>query len=128
MTKRVVESAAHVGVAVEGELGHIGTVNDAVMDEFTEPEQAAAFVDATGVAALAVLVGSAHGRYKKPPNLDISRIADIRAAAKIPLVLHGGSGIPDGQVRAAIAAGICKVNFATDLCYAFLDAVFATSR
>jgi len=128
LTKSVVKAAAYAGVSVEGELGHIGSVSDDAMDVFTEPEQAAAFTDATGVAALAVLVGSAHGRYTKPPKLDIGRIGDIRAAVKVPLVLHGGSGIPDDQVRAAIAAGICKVNFGTDLCYAFLDTIFATSR
>lgn len=77
----------------------------------------------TGVAALAVLVGTAHGRYTKPPKLDIERIAAIKKAAGIPLVLHGGSGIPDDQIRAAIGAGIRKINFATDICYAFLDRV-----
>ena len=95
------------------------------MDEFTEPEQAARFVRETGVAALAVLVGSAHGKYKKPPKLDIQRTADIAAATGIPLVLHGGSGIPDDQIRAAVKAGICKVNYATDLCYAFMDTLAA---
>lgn len=122
-TRRVVETAAHVGVTVEGELGHVGTVSDDSMDEFTEPEAAAHFVQLTGVAALAVLVGSAHGRYTKPPKLDIERIAAIRQKADIPLVLHGGSGIPDEQIQAAIGAGIRKINFATDICYAFLDRV-----
>jgi ketose-bisphosphate aldolase len=123
LTKRVVETAGHDGVYVEGELGHVGSTNDDGMDEFTEPEQAADFVRRTGVAALAVMVGSAHGRYKKPPKLDIQRVADISEATGIPLVLHGGSGIPDDQLQAAIRAGICKVNFATDLVYAFLDSV-----
>lgn len=125
LTKRVVQTAAYDGVYVEGELGHVGSASDLNMDEFTEPDQAASFVQQTGVAALAVLVGSAHGRYKKPPKLDIQRISDISHAAGIPLVLHGGSGIPDDQLKAAIAAGICKVNFATDLCYAFLDCIAA---
>ncbi len=128
ITKRVVDTAAFVGVDVEGELGHVGTVNDEAMDEFTNVEQAADFVKKTGVAALAVLVGTAHGRYKKPPKLDIRRIADIKAAANIPLVLHGGSGIPDDQIIASIKAGIRKINFGTDLCYSFLDGVFAVSR
>lgn len=124
LTRRVVETCAHVGVQVEGELGHIGSVNDDGMDEFTRPEDAAEFVRRTGVACLAVLVGNAHGRYKKPPKLDIDRIRAIRAAANgIPLVLHGGSGIPDDQIRAAIDAGIRKLNVATDICYAFLDTV-----
>lgn len=125
LTRRAVEICAHAGVAVEGELGHVGTASDDTMDEFTEPEEAKRFVDATGVTALAVLVGTAHGRYTKPPKLDMERIGAIRAAAAIPLVLHGGSGIPDEQIRAAIRAGIRKINFATDICYAFLDAVEA---
>lgn len=128
ITKRVVETSAYVGVSVEGELGHVGSVNDENMDEFTNVEEAKEFVEKTGVAALAVLVGTAHGRYKKPPKLDIQRIADIKAAAKIPLVLHGGSGIPDDQIIASIKAGIRKINFGTDVCYSFLDGVFAVDR
>ena len=127
-TKRVVETCGYAGIAVEGELGHVGTVNDDAMDEFTKVDEAKKFVEKTGVSALAVLVGTAHGRYKKPPKLDIRRIADIKAAVGIPLVLHGGSGIPDEQIRAAVGAGIRKINFGTDVCYAYLDAVFATSR
>ena len=128
LTRKVVEAANYVEVTVEGELGHVGTVNDGCMDEFTEPVEAKCFVEATGVAALAVLVGIAHGRYKKPPKLDIGRIAAINEEVGIPLVLHGGSGIPDDQIRAAVRAGIRKVNFGTDVCYAFLDAVFASSK
>ena len=75
------------------------------------------------------MVGTAHGRYKKAPVLDIQRIRDIReATGKLPLVLHGGSGVPDEQIRMAVEAGIRKVNFATDLCYAFLDQVMVTER
>lgn len=128
ITKKVVETAAYIGIDVEGELGHVGSVNDASMDEFTNVEEAKDFVEKTGVAALAVLVGTAHGRYKKPPKLDIERIAAIKAAAKIPLVLHGGSGIPDDQIIASIKAGIRKINFGTDICYSFLDSVFAVDR
>ena len=128
LTRKVVEAANYVEVTVEGELGHVGTVNDGCMDEFTEPVEAKCFVEATGVAALAVLVGTAHGRYKKPPKLDIGRIAAINEEVGIPLVLHGGSGIPDDQIRAAVRAGIRKMNFGTDVCYAFLDAVFASSK
>ena len=124
LTKRVVDTCAYVGVQVEGELGHIGTVNDDGMDEFTVPEDAARFVKETGVACLAVLVGNAHGRYKKPPKMDIERIEAIRKATDgTPLVLHGGSGIPDDQIKAAINAGIRKLNVATDICYTFLDKV-----
>ncbi len=127
-TKKVVETCSYIGVPVEGELGHVGTVNDESMDEFTNVAEAAEYVQKTGVAALAVLVGTAHGRYKKPPKLDIQRIADIKEATKIPLVLHGGSGIPDDQIIASIKAGIRKINFGTDVCYSFLDSVFGVSR
>ena len=82
----------------------------------------AEFVKQVDVTCLAVLVGSAHGHYKKPPKLDIERIAAIRkATGGIPLVLHGGSGIPDDQVKAAINAGIRKMNIGTDVCCAFAD-------
>lgn len=122
LTRRVVDTCAYVGVQVEGELGHVGTTKDEDMDEFTTPEDAKRFVEETGVACLAVAVGTAHGRYKKPPKLDIERIKAIRAATNnTALVLHGGSGVPDEEIRRAVAAGIRKMNFATDICYAFLD-------
>lgn len=123
-TRRVVETCEYLGIGVEGELGHVGTVNDDSMDEFTAPEDAKEFVEKTGVTALAVLVGTAHGRYKKPPKLDIERIKDIRKATNnTALVLHGGSGVPDAEIKAAVAAGIRKVNIATDVCYAYLDCI-----
>ena len=123
-TRRVVETCEHLCIGVEGELGHVGTVNDDSMDEFTAPEDAKEFVEKTGVTALAVLVGTAHGRYKKPPKLDIERIKDIRKATNnTALVLHGGSGVPDAEIKAAVAAGIRKVNIATDVCYAYLDCI-----
>ncbi|MBQ8340603.1 MAG: class II fructose-bisphosphate aldolase [Clostridia bacterium] len=121
MTKHIVDTCAAVGIGVEGEIGHVGSVNDEAMDEFTTPEEAAAFVKATGVTCLAVLIGNAHGHYKKPPKLDIERVKAIREACGIPLVLHGGSGIPEDQVKAAIAAGIRKMNIGTDVCCAFAE-------
>lgn len=127
-TKKIVDMCGSVGVAVEGELGHVGSVNDSEMQEFTKVDEAEKFVDETGVTALAILVGTAHGRYKKAPKLDIERIADIHKAVKAHLVLHGGSGVPDDQLQAAIKAGIRKINFGTDVCYSFLDKVFETSR
>lgn len=121
-TKHIVEICNTIGVTVEGELGHIGSVNDDSMDEFTSPEEAAEFVKRTGVTCLAVLIGNAHGHYKKTPKLDIQRVKDIReATGGIPLVLHGGSGIPNEQVKAAIKAGIRKMNIGTDVCCAFAD-------
>ena len=126
LTKRVVDTCGFVNVQVEGELGHVGTVMDDSMDEFTEPDEAKIFVERTGVQALAVLVGNAHGRYKKPPKIDIQRIADIRKATNgTALVLHGGSGIPDEAIKEAVKAGIRKLNVATDICYTFLDSVQA---
>ena len=122
LTKSVVDICKNVGVGVEGELGHIGSVNDDSMEEFTDPKQAAEFVEKTGVTCLAVLIGNAHGHYKKEPKLDIERVKEIsKATNNTPLVLHGGSGIPDEQVKAAIKAGICKMNIGTDVCCAFAN-------
>lgn len=122
LTKRVVDTCSYLGIQVEGELGHVGMTSDSDMDEFTTPEDAKKFIDETGVSCLAIAVGTAHGRYKKPPKLDIERIKAIRAATNnAALVLHGGSGVPDEEIKKAVAAGIRKMNFATDICYSFLD-------
>ena len=122
ITKHIVETCSAIGIGVEGEIGHVGSVNDAAMEEFTDPEEAARFVKETGVTCLAVLIGNAHGHYKKTPCLDIERVKAIReATGGTPLVLHGGSGIPDDQVKAAIKAGIRKMNIGTDVCCAFAD-------
>ena len=121
-TKHIVETCASIGVEVEGELGHVGSVNDDAMEEYTDPAEAADFVKRTGVCCLAVLIGNAHGHYKKTPKLDIERVKAIReATGGLPLVLHGGSGIPDDQVKAAIKAGIRKMNIGTDVCCAFAE-------
>lgn len=125
LTKKVVDTCAYLDVQVEGELGHVGTTKDDEMDEFTTPEDAKRFVEETGVACLAVAVGTAHGKYSKPPKLDIERIEAIRKATNnTALVLHGGSGVPDEEIKKAVKAGIRKMNFATDICYAFLDCCF----
>lgn len=122
LTSKVVKTCSYLGIGVEGELGHVGMTTDTDSDEFTLPEDAKRFIEETGVSCLAVAVGTAHGRYSKPPKLDIQRIKDIRKATNnAALVLHGGSGVPDSQVEEAVRAGIRKVNFATDVCYAFLD-------
>ena len=126
-TKHIVDICNSIDVCVEGELGHVGSVNDDVMEEFTDPAEAAEFVKKTGVVCLAVLIGNAHGHYKKKPELDIERIKAIReATGGIPLVLHGGSGIPDEQVKAAINAGIRKMNIGTDVCCAFAEGATET--
>ena len=121
-TKHIVETCGAIGVSVEGELGHIGSVNDDTMEEYTDPKEAAEFVKRTGVTCLAVLIGNAHGHYKKTPKLDIDRVKAIReATGGTPLVLHGGSGIPEDQVKAAVKAGIRKMNIGTDVCCAFAE-------
>ncbi len=121
-TKHIVDICGSIDISVEGELGHVGSVNDDAMDDFTDPAEAAEFVKRTGVTCLAVLIGNAHGHYKKTPKIDIDRIKAIReATGGIPLVLHGGSGIPDDQVKAAIKAGIRKMNIGTDVCCAFAE-------
>lgn len=121
LTKAAVDMCSVLGIGVEGEIGHVGSATDDSMGEFTDPQEAKAFVEQTGVCCLAVLVGNAHGHYKKIPNLDIDRIRSIRLACNVPLVLHGGTGIPDDQVRAAIKAGIRKMNIGTDVCCAFAE-------
>ena len=108
------------GVTVEGELGHVGDNEGAgklenPSDFYTDPETAADFIRRTGVDALAVAVGNAHGDYKFPPKLDFGRIAAIRDAAGVPLVLHGGSGLSDDDFREAVRRGVCKINIFTDL-------------
>ena len=127
-TKRVVDLCHAVGVPVEGELGHIGVAQDGVSTEHTEVDEAVEYVKKTGVDALAILVGTAHGHYKQAPVIAVDRIREIKEATGVPPVLHGGSGVPDEQIVAAIAAGIRKINFGTDICYSFLDQVFETSR
>lgn len=124
-TKAIVNLCDYVGVGVEGELGHIGKAADGdenAVTEYTRPDEAKKYVEETGVCALAVMVGTAHGRYKKAPVLDIERIKEIKKETGVALVLHGGSGVPDDQIQAAIKAGVRKMNFSTDLCYSFLDA------
>ncbi len=105
---------------VEGELGHVGDNEGAGRllspeDYYTDPDQAADFVRSTGVDALAVAVGNAHGDYKFPPKLDFNRIKTISGKTGIPLVLHGGSGLSDEDFRQAVKNGIRKINIFTDL-------------
>lgn len=122
LTKRVVDSCAYVGVGVEGELGQIKLAATDECGDLTEPEDAKVFVEQTGVTALAVMVGTAHGRYTKPPKIDTQRIKEIaKATNNTALVLHGGSGVGDDQIIASIEAGIRKINFATDICFAYID-------
>ena len=127
-TKKAVDILSVMNIGVEGEIGHIGKAADGVPTDYTTVEEAKTYVDGTGVSALAVAVGTAHGRYKQAPVLQIERIKEIKDEVKIPLVLHGGSGVPDDQIKLAVQAGIRKINFGTDLCYSFLDSVFSVDR
>ena len=126
LTSRVVEAAHRVGISVEGELGHVtqNADNENISDFFTRPEDAKTFVESTGVDALAVAIGTAHGFYKGEVKLDLPRLREIReAVGEVSLVLHGGSGVPDELMREAIRSGIAKINFGTELKNAFTLAV-----
>ena len=114
-TRRVVEMAAPYGVNVEAELGYVAKLGQQQGGGFTTAEEAKLFVEQTGVDALAVSIGSAHGFYKQAPKLDIERLAQIHAATDVALVLHGSSGIPHDMVQNAISNGIVKVNLATEI-------------
>ncbi|MDR0337258.1 MAG: class II fructose-bisphosphate aldolase [Planctomycetaceae bacterium] len=127
-TKNIVKLCRNIGVSVEGELGKIGSTKDETSINYTDVQESIQFVTETNISALAVQVGTAHGHYKNIPKINLERIAEIRNNISVPLVLHGGSGIPDDQIKAAIAAGIRKINFGTDICYSFLDKIFETSR
>jgi len=118
--KQVVTKAHSRGVTVEGELGKVGQVDQATVEggvsaALTDPDTAARFVEETGIDALAVAIGNAHGIYTVLPQLDFDRLAGIHAAVSIPLVLHGGSGTPEPDLQRAISLGIAKVNVASEL-------------
>lgn len=124
--QRIVEYAHARGVSVEGELGRIGGTEDDISlsdreATFTVPGEAAKFAQVTAIDALAVAIGTAHGFYKGVPHLDLPRLAAIKKATPVPLVLHGGSGIPDAMIRQAVEAGACKVNVATEVKAAFTE-------
>lgn len=125
ITKGVVEMAKEMGITVEGELGEVGSAKDGVSTDYTKVEDAVKFVEGTGVTALAVAVGTAHGHYKQAPVLALERIAELHEAQPAHLVLHGGSGVPDDQIQAAVKAGIRKINFGTDVCCSLLDGIRA---
>ncbi len=130
ITKHVVDVAHMAGVSVEGEIGTIGTMNNS--DEggvdnvvYTNPDDVVNFVDKTGVDALAVAIGTAHGIYPKnfKPELQIDILKEINKVTDIPLVLHGGSDNPDNEIREACEVGIQKVNISSDIKQEFFKAV-----
>lgn len=121
-TRKAVEAAGALGLAVEAELGKIGTTAEMEGNPalYTDPQEAKDFIERTGAYALAASVGSAHGIYKAEPRLDFERMRRMRALLpQTPLVLHGGSGIPDEQIRQAIAVGVAKINVNTENQVAF---------
>lgn len=127
LTKQVVDAAHARGVFVEGEIGHVGLAADADQnreDLFTKPDAAEKFCRESGVDALAVSIGNAHGEYKETPHMDIPRLEAIReATGDMPLVLHGGSGIPDDQLLTAFSKGIRKFNLGTEFLSRYFDAL-----
>ena len=126
ISKAVVDMCKAAGIAVEAELGKVGGKEDDLDGGdggFTDPQEAKEFVERTGVDSLAVAIGTAHGMYKGEPKLDLERLSEIREVVSVPLVLHGGSGIPDSKVQESIERGICKVNYATELRIAFTNGV-----
>ncbi|MEB0952299.1 tagatose bisphosphate family class II aldolase [Citrobacter sedlakii] len=128
LVKNVVDYCHRYDVSVEAELGRLGGQEDDLnVDEkdalYTHPQQAREFVAGTGIDSLAVAIGTAHGLYTAEPRLDFQRLAEIRQHVDIPLVLHGASGLPTGDIQRAISLGICKVNIATELKIAFSDAL-----
>lgn len=127
-TLEVVKVAEAAGVNVEAELGKVGGVEDDIVvleDEarLAVPDECLQFVEATGIDTLAPAIGTAHGIYKGEPNIAFDRLAEIAKVVALPLVLHGGSGIPEEQVKRCVQLGMAKFNVATELRIAFSDAI-----
>ena len=132
LSRAVVEMAHPKGITVEAELGHVGVGADGATAEsddwLTVPEEAERFVAETGIDCLAVAIGTIHGEYRSTPRLRLERLKEIASLVKGPLVLHGGSGTPWGQLRQAIALGISKINICTDLNKAYLHGINAAQE
>ena len=132
--KEMADIAHSFGATIEGELGHVGDNEGSAEGSshladpskfFTDPKMAKDYVQKTGVDALAIAVGNAHGAYKLPPKLDFERIRTIAKTVDVPLVLHGGSGLTDNDFKQAIKEGISKVNIFTDINIAAVKAKFS---
>ena len=123
-TRKAVAMARRTGANVEAELGFVAKLGqEANPAGMTDPEEAARFVQETGIDALAVSIGTAHGFYSATPKLDLERLSAIHSLTDLPLVLHGGSGIGEAAIREVVARGICKVNVATETKDAFVKGV-----
>jgi fructose-bisphosphate aldolase, class II len=132
VTRRIVEYAHRFGIPVEAELGHVGgeengSGSDGSDLALTDPAEAARFVAETGCDSLAVAIGTSHGRYHFEPKLDIPRLEAIHRCVAVPLVLHGSSYTPDEQVAATLGRGMAKINVATELSDAWLDAAMSVA-
>lgn len=123
LTAEAAKIAHAAGATLEAEIGHVPFGDGEI--ELSTADEAEAFVSKTGVDALAISIGTVHGFYKKEPKLDIARAREIGARIAIPLVLHGGTGVPDDQLRLAVGCGVAKVNIATELQSLFLKGVAA---
>ena len=126
-TKVITDEMHARGIAVEGEIGHVGLASEDAgsdLDLYTRPEAAKQFYEDSGVDLLAIAIGNAHGFYKGTPHLDIDRLDAIHAATDgLALVLHGGSGIPDDQLEVAFSRGINKFNYGTNYLWAYYRAI-----
>ena len=121
-TREIVRIAHTFGATVEGEIGHVGSAeHDEDQSRYTTVEEAKQYLSDTGVDALAIAIGTAHGAYRSAPKLSFERLCEIRSAVDVPLVLHGGSGLSDQDFIQSIADGIAKVNIFTDLCLAGME-------
>lgn len=135
VTARVVELAHRYGAGVEGELGGVAGeegVADAASDApeelpYTDPQEARRFVEQTGVDALAIAVGTAHGIYKQTPHIDFDTIRAVAGAVDVPLVMHGATGVSDEAIRRSVQLGIRKINYFSGLLQAAMDRVRASS-
>lgn len=130
ITRRVVDAAHAVGLSVEGELGTIGKTDDqaeAGTDDiiYTDPAQAAEFVDRTGVDSLAVAIGTRHGIYPSTlqPELKLDLLTEIKRRVDLPIVLHGGSNNPDSEIAQSVKLGVNKINISSDIKVAYFDAM-----
>ena len=128
LTARAAELARRAGVSIEGEIGVLGEEEGSEPDEalYTDEHEAELFVRETGIDALAVAIGNAHGYYKEAPRLDLDRLTAIGSRVDTPLVLHGGSGIPPDDLQAAIDRGITKINIGAEPRTAFMDGLRAS--
>ena len=131
-TKKVVEVAHACGVSVEGEIGVIGQAEDGSegpknnMIGLADPEQCEQFVKETGIDSFAAAIGNAHGLYTRKPELRFDLLMDIEKRTGIPLVLHGGTGIPEEDIRKAITLGVSKINFSTVMRKGYIETLTET--